>query len=515
MTDPLRDPDQAVMADIKSKEKIAEAMRVFKLSFSQLSDLVLVFKARAVDAINSGEFKTAYKPKDRIPPREFKGSDNPLDRSTISRTTEVEDVPPLEFLDEDPLNPSGEKVSGYGRHGGNLRDKAFNYLLKRASEYGRAIAGRPRKQHLRGGAGKDFDYDEYSKLFSDAQARFKRTGKREPMIDQKIEQLERLPEGTAGRGDALYALRNGKKLSATGAKLVFDKPDAEFLTALRNAGIVIKSRVKRIIVEEEGLEEEGEPEEGREQQKEGSEEGEEGDVPFTDTQEVEGDRYEKLSPQEYREREQAERSADADEGEEEEKEEEDYVQPSTVKTGLSIQRPIGEVLSNLLVRLVQLIRRIDDHLVSNIKPHFNSLSSDQLDIIKKAYDFLNQAKIELATPIAGTDIFTALPYIASFTSEMIKTFYTEIDKLSLDLLVIIRSVGTNYPEVNPTHLFTGVVGANGVVQEGAEGGEEGGARGRSRPRKGATNFYGQPLGGQSTPSIWKGNERNCPTKYLL
>jgi hypothetical protein len=96
---------------------------------------------------------------------------------------------------------------------------------------------------------------------------------------------------------------------------------------------------------------------------------------------------------------------------------------------------------------------------------------------------------------------------------MIKVFYTELDKLMFDLLVISKSSGQEYPDINEAHLFQGVIGADGVVVE------EGGSRGRRHQKRSSNvlvNFYGEPIGeGKPLHSIWSGRMRDCRTKYLL
>ena len=173
------------------------------------------------------------------------------------------------------------------------------------------------------------------------------------------------------------------------------------------------------------------------------------------------------------------------------------------KSKLHLQQPIGDTLTSILTQIIQMIQRIGVFVNASLKPYIQSLTPDQIATINKEYLFLKGIKDEMANPRGEEleNVFSALPSIASFSGEMIQVLITEVDKLAFDLLVISKSAGSEYPDVDSAELFQG-------VQEGA---------GRSRPRKPrlATNFYGEFLGGIAVPSVWKGKLRNCPTKYLL
>jgi hypothetical protein len=204
----------------------------------------------------------------------------------------------------------------------------------------------------------------------------------------------------------------------------------------------------------------------------------------------------------------------------------DFVIPYTpIDTG---RRTESRSFPELMFVIIQLVRKMDILLSSRIRPAINKLSQVQIDLLTKIYQMVENSKEEIQNPLtrSGTDPYTgvarrrvnppqlSLPLEMSvfgqYGDEIFETFKVEVNKLLLNLTVIINSWKQNTPLGQQTEVVRQVEGA--------------GRKPRGRPKKdtmkmtlvgSGRNFYGETINNsRDIPTIWQ-VYRDCPTKYLL
>lgn len=187
-------------------------------------------------------------------------------------------------------------------------------------------------------------------------------------------------------------------------------------------------------------------------------------------------------------------------------------------------------LSQVLQLITKKCRDADILLISKIKPALQKLSQQQLQQLTQFYDLLGRGWKDFSISTSKDrqttiSIFTIINKTLQYGDQIIKVLKEELDKLRMDLLVVVNSYKQNEAVAPPIYLPSGDEWAvNPEVRELVESGErldDNGvpaeiasvsSSGTGAGRRGGRRSKSQPLG---IPTIWNTSVRNCPTKYLL
>lgn len=253
----------------------------------------------------------------------------------------------------------------------------------------------------------------------------------------------------------------------------------------------------------------------------------------------------------------------------------DYSQPSSAQATAGYDQKQRDWTS-MIFYLIQILRRMDILVNSEIKPSIPSLSSIQIQRLSEIYKMVFTSYDDLVSPLRrriravnpqkqgremNRDPITGVIRNVypnaydeqgidaniieenEYGDEILNTFNAERNKLLLDLTVVINSWRQNTPTGQQTQMSEQLerdfgnttynnrqlyqdIHSTDVDSLGSMVGSEGtigSGRRRGRPRKtGAMtmvgcgrNFYGDKINDSSDiPTIWS-SVRNCPTKYLL
>ncbi len=568
MSDPLRNPEDDVIASIKRSKNVNDAMASFRLLFENLKGALRSFQNDAVIGVERGLFREAivgdgddfFEEEHQSSARRLKGK-----RDVIPEPQESSSSFPPNYLDlrRDPL--TGETVFGEGRSGrGRVTNAVRDALWRSITGFAKNVVSSQKQQSrqshphsvrgrgrgkMSGGAFEDWEEEEGDFIGLLAEAYDKKSV--EGTTLESVLQSRRGMKGVAPRDIQIIKqnIEQGVPISKTIINSVFfgkvDKP--ERTDTLRQFGFIptMGRQVKPKDLP-------GPPQpvsrSGEESQERYTEELHNAPIIDGEADALSEERqaeFGKKNPQQY------------------------YT-PVRQSTELSL--PIGQTLLNSLSRIVQLIQRIDDLVVNSIRPYLNDLSESQLKWLSDSSDYLEQALTanEFQSPSALIDIFKGMKKVSSFSSGLIDTFITEVEKLRFDLMVVLKSYKQNYPQVKDTVLFRpewadvvepveedlpqdredneddeNVPDLENIEEdeEEIEGmGRSGGSHyaderrayhqfstsgfrplgepssplGRLHGGNGLRNYYGNRMGrGTGVPSIYDGKMRSCPTKYLL
>lgn len=178
----------------------------------------------------------------------------------------------------------------------------------------------------------------------------------------------------------------------------------------------------------------------------------------------------------------------------------------------------NKALSNLLVELTKKIRDADILLVSKIKPALQKLSSDQLQTLTEFYKTLTDGWTDFSAglKIGSTKVavLNEVRRTLQYGDQIITLLKQELDKLRMDLLIVVNSYKQNEAIAPPLYMPSGDEWRiNPNLRELVETGERLDSAGVQMEGSGRRHAEGaKPLG---IPSIWNASVRNCPVKYLL
>lgn len=160
------------------------------------------------------------------------------------------------------------------------------------------------------------------------------------------------------------------------------------------------------------------------------------------------------------------------------------------------------ILSSLILDITRQIRYIDLLVISKIKPSVQQLNTSQLNILSQAYATLTKLWKEFSVITLNNLDFSLVEYFkkrVSFGDQIIRILEEELNKLKIDLLIVVNSYKQNEaiqsPNFTPDSFWE-----NSAVRE-----MEGGGR----------TFTGRNLSGRDIPTIWRGAMRECAYKYML
>jgi len=160
------------------------------------------------------------------------------------------------------------------------------------------------------------------------------------------------------------------------------------------------------------------------------------------------------------------------------------------------------VLSSLILDITRQIRYMDLLLVSRIKPSVQQLTPSQLNTLSQAYATLTDLWRTFSVITINNIDFSLVEYfkdIVNFGDQIIRILEEELNKLKIDLLIVVNSYKQNeaiqQPNFTPNSFWE-----NSAVRE-----MEGAGR----------TFTGRNASGRDIPTIWKGAQRECAYKYML
>ena len=161
-----------------------------------------------------------------------------------------------------------------------------------------------------------------------------------------------------------------------------------------------------------------------------------------------------------------------------------------------------KTLSNLLLDITKQIRYMDLLLISNIKPMVQQLTSQQLSTLSSAYSTLTSIWNDFQTIEIGNTTLRIVDYmkdVVQFGSQIFRILEEELNKLKIDLLIVVNSYKQNeavqQPNFTPDSFWE-----NSAVRE-----MEGAGR----------TFTGKNTSCRDIPTIWRGAQRECAYKYML
>lgn len=161
-----------------------------------------------------------------------------------------------------------------------------------------------------------------------------------------------------------------------------------------------------------------------------------------------------------------------------------------------------KTLSKLLLDITKQIRYMDLLLVSNIKPAVQQLNSQQLTTLSQAYATLTNIWNDFQTLQISNTTLKIVDYmkdVVQFGSQIFKILEEELNKLKIDLLIVVNSYKQN-EAIQPPNFTPTTFWDNSAVRE-----MEGGGR----------TFTGKNHSGRDIPTIWRGAQRECAYKYML
>ena len=161
------------------------------------------------------------------------------------------------------------------------------------------------------------------------------------------------------------------------------------------------------------------------------------------------------------------------------------------------------ILSSLILDITRQIRYMDLLVISKIKPSVQQLNTSQLNVLSQAYATLTKLWKEFSNITLNNDLgFSLVDYfkdVVSFGDQIIRILEEELNKLKIDLLIVVNSYKQNEaiqsPNFTPDSFWE-----NSAVRE-----MEGGGR----------TFTGRNHSGRDIPTIWRGAMRECAYKYML
>jgi hypothetical protein len=177
--------------------------------------------------------------------------------------------------------------------------------------------------------------------------------------------------------------------------------------------------------------------------------------------------------------------------------------PMGIDVNITTDQNPTVALSNLLLDITKQIRYMDLLVISNIKPSIQQLDTQQLAILSSAYQTLTQLESQFRSLPVGQGITLSIidifDTIIPFGTGITKCLMDELQKLKLDLLIVVNSYKQN--EVVPPPNFT----PNTFWDTSEVSQMEGGGR----------TFTGKNHSGRDIPTIWRGAQRECAYKYML
>lgn len=193
---------------------------------------------------------------------------------------------------------------------------------------------------------------------------------------------------------------------------------------------------------------------------------------------------------------------------------------------------IGNItLSQVLQLITKKCREADILLISKIKPALQKLSQIQLQQLKQYYDVLTEgwkdfsnAKSIKRGVYTEVSVFTIINETLQYGDQIIKVMKEELDKLRMDLLVVVNSYKQNEAIAPPFYIPSNNKWfVNPEVRELVETGErldDNGVPAETASISSTGTGSGRKMGGnrskpKAIPTIWEASVRNCPTKYLL
>jgi hypothetical protein len=160
------------------------------------------------------------------------------------------------------------------------------------------------------------------------------------------------------------------------------------------------------------------------------------------------------------------------------------------------------ILSSLILDITRQIRYMDLLVISKIKPSVQQLNTSQLNILSQAYNTLTKLWKDFSVITLNNLDFSLVEYfkdVVSFGDQIIRILEEELNKLKIDLLIVVNSYKQNEaiqsPNFTPDSFWE-----NSAVRE-----MEGGGR----------TFTGRNHSGRDIPTIWRGAMRECAYKYML
>lgn len=160
------------------------------------------------------------------------------------------------------------------------------------------------------------------------------------------------------------------------------------------------------------------------------------------------------------------------------------------------------ILSSLILDITRQIRFLDLLLISRIKPAVQQLNTAQLSTLSKAYGTLTEMWNTFSVITINNLDFSLAEYfkdVVNFGDQIIRILEEELNKLKLDLLIVVNSYKQN-EAIQPPNFTPTTFWDNSAVRE-----MEGGGR----------TFTGRNHSGRDIPTIWRGAQRECAYKYML
>jgi len=160
------------------------------------------------------------------------------------------------------------------------------------------------------------------------------------------------------------------------------------------------------------------------------------------------------------------------------------------------------ILSSLILDITRQIRYMDLLLISRIKPAVQQLNPSQLNTLSQAYATLTELWRTFSVITINNIEFSLVEYfkdVVNFGDQIIRILEEELNKLKIDLLIVVNSYKQN-EAIQPPNFTPNSFWDNSAVRE-----MEGAGR----------TFTGRNHSGRDIPTIWRGAQRECAYKYML
>ena len=160
------------------------------------------------------------------------------------------------------------------------------------------------------------------------------------------------------------------------------------------------------------------------------------------------------------------------------------------------------ILSSLILDITRQIRFLDLLLISRIKPAVQQLNTAQLSTLSQAYGTLTEMWKTFSVITINNLDFSLAEYfkdVVNFGDQIIRILEEELNKLKIDLLIVVNSYKQN-EAIQPPNFTPNTFWDTSAVRE-----MEGGGR----------TFTGRNHSGRDIPTIWRGAQRECAYKYML
>jgi hypothetical protein len=167
-----------------------------------------------------------------------------------------------------------------------------------------------------------------------------------------------------------------------------------------------------------------------------------------------------------------------------------------------IQEDPQKLLTSILLDITKQIRYLDLLLVSKIKPAVQQLNPQQLSTLSQAYATLTDIWNTFQSLTIGRTTLKIVDYMEDsiqFGKQIIKILTEELNKLKIDLLIVVNSYKQN-EAIQPPNFTPNTFWDNSAVREMVGGGR---------------TFTGRNHSGRDIPTIWRGAQRECAYKYML